>query len=479
MMNCAHTRRFHDFRGKLTFAKIIQLVTAIICCTLLLPIATAQAATSVTRTNVTFQGDGGLALHGIIVAPLAAGHYPGLVMVGGSGAATTADFNDEADAFAQRGIVTLIYDKRTVGYSNFQRDYSVLANDAIGGVTLLRSQSNVNPAMVGVFGLSEGAWVAPLAATRTDTAAFVITVGAAGGSPSQQIAWQYTEWLHHAGVTESLQHMMENATRVGAGLGLIAEADYNAVSVWRQVQQPVLALWGDFDRHDAPAANSQIIVQALQRGGNAHYTTRFIPNAQHDLHVTHDGGYDNLQGLAPGYANTVGSWVNSLTRGLSSVSVTEAPRDDVTNAPLAPLRWYESRWVLLTGFFSMLVIFGSYPIVALWRRLRRYAGATALRWPMRWLAAFGFAAVAGFFVYFAFLVSTSASDVGTVLLGNPIPWIILRLLAAAATASAAWTAVKWYQQRGEIRGGRAQVSLMLAGGALLLTWATFWGMLIL
>lgn len=456
----------------------VKPLSVLACIMLTLPIARTSAAPAVTRTGVTFHGDGGLALRGFIVAPVTAGRFPGLVMVGGSGASTTSDFAEEAAAFAARGIVTLIYDKRTVGYSDFHRDYSVLAKDAVGGVLLLRARPDVDPSMIGVFGLSEGAWVAPLAATQTNHIAYVITVGAAGGTPAQQVAWQYGEWLRHAGVGDSLQRMMHTATRVGVAYGLIAEANFDGASVWRRVHQPVLALWGVYDRHDAPAESSHLIEQALQRAGNRHYTIRFISNAQHDLHTTNNHGYDNLHGLAPGYADTVGAWVNDLSRGPQPASVGTAPRQDAPSELLTPLAWYEPRWVLAAAFFSMLLIFGSYPVIALYRLLRHRAGASVLRWQTRALAICGFVTITGFFFYFAFLVSSGASDVGPVVLGNPIPWIILRLLAVATVASAIWTAAKWRRNHAEIRAGRLQVSLLLVASLLLLAWAVFWSMLI-
>lgn len=458
---------------------IVRSIATLVCIVLALPAAATSVAATVTRTHVTFHGDGGLLLHGIIVAPVATGRFPGLVMIGGSGASKTTDFDDEAAAFAARGVVTLIYNKRTTGYSDFHRDYSMLARDAIGGVSLLRTQSDVDPSMVGVFGLSEGAWVAPLAATRTNDIAYVITVGAAGGTPAQQIAWQYREWLRHANVGTSLQQMMHTATRVGVAFGLIAEANYDGASVWQQVRQPVLALWGVFDRHDAPAESSRLIEQALERGGNRHYTIRFIPNAQHDLHVTRNRGFDNRRGLAPGYADTVGSWVNDLSHNPPPASTSAPPVQDVRSAPLPPLAWYESGAVLITAFFFMLLVFGSYPLVALYRRLFHRTGAIMPRWPMRVLATCGFVTAAGFFLYFAFLVSSGASHVGPVVFGNPIPWLALRVCALTAIASTAWTAMAWYRHAGTIDGGRLQISLLLAAGAVLLAWAIFWSMLLL
>src|SRR5829696_7905314 len=101
----------------------------------------------------------------------------------------------EAEAYARHSIVSLIYDKRTVGYSMLHRDYSVLADDALAGVQVLRGRDEVDPARVGIWGQSEGAWVAPLAASRSADVAFVITVGAIGVTPARQQAWAYGEYL--------------------------------------------------------------------------------------------------------------------------------------------------------------------------------------------------------------------------------------------------------------------------------------------
>lgn len=161
--------------------------------TLALPAAPARAAPDGLRsTEVSFVGDGGVVLHGTVLAPAASTpRRPGLVMLQGAGNRGREELRAEAEAFARRGVVTLIYDKRTVGYSLLRRDYAVLADDALAGLRLLRARGEVDPARVGLWALSEGAFVAPLAANRSSDVKFLITVGAVGVTPVRQTTWQY------------------------------------------------------------------------------------------------------------------------------------------------------------------------------------------------------------------------------------------------------------------------------------------------
>ena len=90
----------------------------------------------------------------------------------------------------------------------------MLADDALAGLRLLRTRADVDPARLGMWALSEGAFVAPLAASRSTEVKFLITVGAVGMTPAVQTAWAYGERLRHAGVSGSLVHTMRG-TRYG------------------------------------------------------------------------------------------------------------------------------------------------------------------------------------------------------------------------------------------------------------------------
>lgn len=462
---------------------ILVLATLALALTPALPAAAARAAPGGLRASeVSFVGSGGVVLHGTVLAPAATSpRRPGLVMLQGAGNRGRQELRAEAEAFARRGVVTLIYDKRTVGYSLLHRDYSVLANDALAGLRLLRVRGDVDPASVGLWAQSEGAYVAPLAANRSTDVAFLITVGAVGVTPVRQTAWQYGQYLRHAGVSGSLADTMQvTSARMTVAAGLFPEANHDPVPAWEQLRQPVLAQWGELDRIAVPES-CQLIRQALDRGGNTRYTIRVVPGVRHNLNRTANGGFDRIRSLPPTYGDFEASWIDSLAHGRPAppASAQPAPHQAQPSRPLAPMAWYESPWLQLAALLLFGMAFAGYPMTAATRRLRGRRGAPPVRRPARWLAATGLATTVGFLIYIFFMLATAANVVGPVLGGRPIPWLILQLLAAATVVATVATAVAWRRQRRNLTGAsQARLGVLLAAGLVFLPWAAYWGLLI-
>ncbi|SIM51141.1 hypothetical protein SAMN04489832_0339 [Micromonospora cremea] len=462
--------------------RILAALTVLVCSVLVLPAAPANAAPDgPTATEVSFAGNGGVVLHGTVLAPVSTTQRrPAMVMIEGAGNRGRRELRLAAEALAQRGIVTLIYDKRTEGYNLLHRDYSVLAEDALAGLRLLRSRADVDPARLGMWALSEGAFVAPLAASRSTDVKFLITAGAVGITPAAQTAWGYDEQLRHAGVSGSFTHTMRvTAVRMTIGAGIFPEAFFDPAPVWEQVRQPVLAQWGELDREALPRESSQIIRQALERGGNTHYTIRFVPEVRHNLYVTANGGFDRLARIPANYGDYEASWIDRLTHALPNASADPAPPQHIPSPTLTPLAWYESPWLQLAALLVFLVAFAGYPLTAAVRRIRGRRGAPPVRRPARWLAATGLATTLGFLVYLFFVMATAAHVVGPVLIGRPIAWLVLQVLAVATVVATVATALSWRRHRRDLtRADRARLGLLAAAGLLFLPWAAYWGLLI-
>ncbi|MEV7093482.1 alpha/beta fold hydrolase [Amycolatopsis sp. NPDC051045] len=418
--------------------------------------APPASAADVTNDDVTFR-NGGVTLHGTVVAPPGGTKRPGLVMIHGSGEHSRDDYRFEAEAFARQGIATLIYDKRTEGYSQFERSYSTLADDALAAVEELRKRPEVDPARVGVWGLSEGGWVAPLAASKSpEHVAFVVTLGANGVEPSRQQAWAIENQLRRLGMDGSIVRMASSTMmRQLVGSDVFPEAHYDPVPVLKSLRQPVLGLWGAKDVLTPPGEAVRIFRDSLAR-----YTLRVFPDAQHQLRRTTDG-FDKLPGYAPGYLELVGSWVNHPP---SAPTADAPPAQDRTSVELTPLSWYEATWLQLAVLALLLVAFASYPL------LRRRGGGTRAA---RWLAGTGLLALLGFLVVDVLIQVTMGKGLGPVLAGRPLPWLALQLLSVGAVAATIGTAVAWWRNRG------LRLGVLLAGGVLFVPWALYWGLLTL
>ncbi|MEU3562875.1 prolyl oligopeptidase family serine peptidase [Kitasatospora sp. NPDC006786] len=451
---------------------------------------TSANATSATgdpvASPVDFTGAGGTVLHGLLLAAPAATagtRGPGLVMVPGAGPGPLAELRAAAEAYARHGVTTLVFDKRTDGYSMTHRDYGQLAEDALAAVRLLRARPEVAPDRVGLWGLSEGAWVASLAATRSTEATYLVAVGAVGLTPARQQAWAYRGYLRHAGVHGSLiDALSDTSVRQLTAAGLFPQADYDPVPAWERVRQPVLAEWGTLDREAAPEESATIIRRALDRGGNTHYTLRTVPDVRHNLHLTADDGYDRPDRLPADYAEAESAWIQRLATGLPTASADPAPQQDTRSRALDPLPWYESTWVEAVATLLCLTGFAGYALTGAARRLRRRPRPAVLPRAARWAALTGTAALLGALGYLLLLTVTAAMFPGPVLFGRPVVWLAVQLLALFALGSAAVAAAGARRERAALAAApaadRVRLGALLLAGVVFLPWALSWGLLL-
>ncbi|GAB3958735.1 alpha/beta hydrolase [Actinoallomurus acanthiterrae] len=451
---------------------------------------TSSTRDGVDRSDVAFRGGEGVILHGTVVAPSGAtGRVPGVVLVGGAGPAPRQEYTQEAEAFARAGIAALIYDKRTIGYSRTHRDYSLLAADALAGVRTLRARPGVDPVKVGLWGFSEGGWVAPVAASRSSDVAFLISLGGPGYTPLRTQTWYLTGNMRHQHISGSyLDTIAGPAAHLLDSTGLFPEADHDPVPVLAHVQQPVLALWGEHDTEVPPRESAQIFERVLARAGNEHVTIRFVASAGHNGHRTTDG-FDHLGGpllrghplgaLAPGAADTMTSWVHQVADGHAPPSSAAAPpQQALTSRAASNGAWYEANGLQWAAIAFLLVMFAGYPVTGIVRRITGHAGATPARRSARLLATTGLVAVAGTLLVMLSVFVTSGRLNGPVLAGRPIPWLILQLLALAVTVTTAATAtIAWRNRRVSTSGSRIRVATLVAAGAIFIPWAAYWGLL--
>jgi dienelactone hydrolase len=296
--------------------------------------------------------NGSVTLEGTLIRPLTPGPHPAVVLVHGSAPAGRSDarYRSQSLFFARHGIAALIYDKRQ-GFEN--ATFDDLASDAAAAVRFLKTYRDVHPDRIGLAGFSQGGWLAPLAASRGDGAAFLIlqvapavTVEeqevqrvrygmAAEGSPEEDVlrAVAYTRLMFDTAYRGGDWEKLEAATGKARGqawaeqIQLVSSPEdlegwrrqrYDPEPVLRRTTIPVLVLYGERDTVVPPTENAGKMRQLLAEAGNRDVTIQVFPRANHSLEWYGElrqgtwswpDGYWVWSRQAPGYAETVIGWL--------------------------------------------------------------------------------------------------------------------------------------------------------------------------
>lgn len=153
-----------------------------------------------------FQFDSdGVQLSARLQLPDGAPPYPAVVLVHGSGNSPGTEWLYNSDFFVANGIAALTYDKRGSGRSGgeFTFDFHQLARDAVAATERLLEEPEIDAQRVGLSGYSQGAWVAPLASSMSDSIAFVVVNFGMIESPAEEARLEMRQLLVDADVTDS------------------------------------------------------------------------------------------------------------------------------------------------------------------------------------------------------------------------------------------------------------------------------------
>jgi len=309
-----------------------------------------------TREDVVFPS-GNIKLAGTLFLPLKKGPHPAVVFLHGSGPQTRESYLKHfADLFARRGFAALIYDKRGTGASTGEIWYRTgdnfdnLVADALAGVKYLAQRADINRRHVGLWGLSQGGWLAPMAAERSNDVAFLITISGGGVTPAQQELYDDEVNLRDRGFPEdqiteavNLLKMADNVIRKKVAWEEFAAArekaqpqpwfalldrfpvklpaedsmwqsgseqmDFDPAPVWQKIHIPVLAIFGESDKSTPSIESAKQIEVALKKGRNRHYRIEIIPHADHALWITAEKNHWDWDRPARGWQELLTSFL--------------------------------------------------------------------------------------------------------------------------------------------------------------------------
>jgi uncharacterized protein len=237
------------------------------------------------------------------------------------------------------GIGVVTFDRRGEGESTGDATrgrFDLQADDALAVLRAIGAERG------GLFGYSQGGWIAPLAAARSDDVAFLVLVASIGVTPSEQmmvaverqlrlagyrddvvdraldLRRRFEHWIHAVAPEPDEQLAGDLLAAVDEpwagqlwlppslldqeGVRLwIEEMDYDPRPTFEQVRVPTLSFYGELDSWAPVEASLEAWREA--RGDGVELVV--IPGAEHDLTLP-DGTF------APEYDRRLVEWLTAL-----------------------------------------------------------------------------------------------------------------------------------------------------------------------
>lgn len=156
-----------------------------------------------------------VSLEGTLYKPEAVGSYPLIVAThpSGEGLRESEIFNHLKEIFPEIGIGVFLYDRRGSGQSTGDfntASFYDLAQDLVAAVEKLIARRDIDSDKIALWGLSQGGWIAPLAASLCKHVSLLVAVSSSGGTPAEQMTFSAGFAMDEQGFTKGEIELMEN-----------------------------------------------------------------------------------------------------------------------------------------------------------------------------------------------------------------------------------------------------------------------------
>jgi pimeloyl-ACP methyl ester carboxylesterase len=328
-----------------------------------------------TDQSVAFENpSAGLSLAGTLSLPERDTPCPAAILVHGQGALDRdmsfghlKPFRTLANHLQAKGIASLRYDKRGVGRS--QGEFASvtqkeLAGDVVAALSFMERHDAIMQDCIGLIGLSEGGVIAPMVASVCDDVAFVVLLAAPAVSGRENLSLSFSSFAEASPVHDLSAHeikrsldrlidlvsldsalpedrvealqlaesvaplVINHRTNMVLGgadatgeqfISLLSSpcmqetVDGNPEKGLTALTCPVLALYGDKDRHVPARENAAAMRRSLEAAGNPDYTIETITDCNHLFQRCETGYPDEYftidHDISPDVLDRVSRWI--------------------------------------------------------------------------------------------------------------------------------------------------------------------------
>ena len=249
-------------------------------------------------------------------------------------------FRHLAKVLPPLGIAVVRFDRR-----GYDVPFDDQVSEALEVIADLKRRPDIDGARIGLWGFSQGAWIAPMVAGRTDVA-FLVLVASVGVTPSAQMLYGTAKHVRDAGWGPNAEQSVASTRRIvdewRRGRVAIDEAqravdglyrhpwsalsyvprelssagpwpdmDFDPVAIFAKVRVPVLLFYGEDDEWQPTDESIAAWQRAAAEAANDDVTVVRLPGTGHAPTL---GGRHELEAVDPLYERALAAWLVRVTR---------------------------------------------------------------------------------------------------------------------------------------------------------------------
>lgn len=242
-----------------------------------------------------------LQLGGMLFLPQGAGPFPAAVIIHGSGASRRENgwYLTLTHYLQDAGIAVLLPDKR--GSVKSEGDWrtssmEALASDTIAAIEFLEDQYPGELSSIGVVGLSQGGWIAPVIPGLSDRVDYLVSLVSSTIPAHEVLIYEETHNLREMGFLPGLSNLIAHLS----AYVLInfsqkdfwdAVGNFDPMVYWAEVTIPALVIFGSEDKN-VPAEQSAALLQSL---GHSNIEVMVFEGSGHALQDPPSQGNDYIR----------------------------------------------------------------------------------------------------------------------------------------------------------------------------------------
>ena len=224
-------------------------------------------------------------LAGMLFLPEGEGPFPIAIVIHGSGPSrrNSVWYLSVAKHLQDNGIAVLLPDKRGCEKSKGKwvgADFDKLATDATSAIKYIQNQNGINFSIIGLIGMSQGGWIAPVAATKTEDVSFVASISGATVTTDEQLLH---EEIHNIApytykfIAKMIAPITSN--QIKKREYFLPFVGFDPIPYWKRIDVPVFIGYGENDKN-VPIDACQ---KRLQDNGLDHFKIKTYPQGGHGI----------------------------------------------------------------------------------------------------------------------------------------------------------------------------------------------------